>query len=50
VKRPLERIDLRYDPRRPAPLETTLDMEDRILVGPGGDTEIEFLMLPKEER
>ncbi len=50
VKRPLERIDLRYDPRRPAPLETGLRMEDRILLGPDGDTVIEFLMLPKEER
>jgi hypothetical protein len=50
VKRFLERIDLRYDPRRPAPLETTLGMEDRILLGEKGETEIEFLMLPKEER
>lgn len=50
VKRPLERIDLRYDPRRPAPLETTLRMEDRILLGPNGESEIEFLMLPKEEQ
>jgi hypothetical protein len=50
VKRLLERIDLRYDPRRPAPLETALGMEDRILLGPDGETEIEFLMLPREER
>jgi hypothetical protein len=50
VKRTLERIDLRYDVRRPAPLETQLRMEDRILLGPSGDTEVEFLMLPKEER
>lgn len=50
VKRPLERIDLRYDPRRPAPLETTLRMEDRILLGAKAETEIEFLMLPKEEQ
>lgn len=50
VKRPLERIDLRYDVRRPAPLETQLRMEDRVLLGPSGDTEVEFLMLPKEER
>lgn len=49
VKRMLERIDLRYDPRRPAPLETALQMEDRILLGPKGESEIEFLMLPKEE-
>jgi hypothetical protein len=50
VKRTLERIDLRYDVRRPAPLETQLRMEDRVLLGPAGDTEVEFLMLPKEER
>jgi hypothetical protein len=50
VKRFLERIDLRYDPRRPAPLETPLGMEDRIVLGERGETEIEFLMLPKEER
>jgi hypothetical protein len=50
VRRTLERIDLRYDPRRPAPLETTLKMEDRVLLGPKGETEIEFLMLPKEEQ
>ncbi len=49
VKRTLERIDLRYDVRRPAPLETQLRMEDRVLLGPAGDTEVEFLMLPKEE-
>jgi len=50
VKRFLERVDLRYDPRRPAPLETELKMEDRILLGPGGETVVEFIMLPKEER
>ncbi|MEZ4234656.1 MAG: hypothetical protein R3F59_00505 [Myxococcota bacterium] len=50
VKRTLERIDLRYDPRRPAPLETELGSEDRVLLGDGGATEVEFLMLPKEER
>lgn len=50
VKRFLERIDLRYDPRRPAPLETSLNSEDRILLGPNGESEVEFLMLPKEER
>ncbi len=50
VKRPLERIDLRYDVRRPAPLETQLRMEDRVLLGPNGETEVEFLLLPKEER
>ena len=45
-----QRIDLRYDPRRPAPLETELSMEDRILVGGDGQTVVEFLLLPKEER
>lgn len=50
VKRFLERIDLRYDPRRPAPLETRLHMEDRIFLGENRQTVIEFIMLPKEER
>lgn len=50
VKRFLERIDLRYDPRRPAPLETELSMEDRILLGDRGSSEVEFILLPKEER
>lgn len=49
VKRFLETIDLRYDPRRPAPLETSLRMEDQILLGAQGETRLEFLMLPKEE-
>ena len=25
-------------------------MEDRIRIGPNGETEVEFLMLPREER
>ncbi|NCG19670.1 MAG: hypothetical protein GWP91_11740 [Rhodobacterales bacterium] len=50
VKRPLERIELRYDPSRPAPLETELSMEDRVLLGENGDTVVEFILLPKEER
>jgi len=51
VKRPLERVDLRYDPRRPAPLETDLQPEDRIILGTGAQsTTVEFLLLPKEER
>jgi len=50
VKRFLERVDLRYDPRRPAPLETRLRMEDRVLLGDDGETVVEFIMLPKEER
>ncbi len=51
VRRFLERIDLRYDPRRPAPLETRLQSGDRLVLGPEGQsTELEFLMLPREER
>ena len=51
VKRLMESVDLRYDPRRPAPLETALQMEDRIIMGTGAtQTEVEFLLLPKEER
>ena len=33
-----------------SPLETELAMEDRIRIGPNGETEVEFLMLPREER
>jgi hypothetical protein len=51
VKRFLETVDLRYDPRRPAPLETDLHMEDRVIMGHGAQqSEVEFLLLPKEER
>lgn len=51
VKRLLERIDLRYDPRRPAPLQTPLQSGDRIFLGPPeNQTVVEFLMLPREER
>ncbi len=51
VRRFLERVNLNYDPRRPAPLETRLTSGDRIQLG-SGDTaaELEFLMLPREER
>lgn len=50
VRRFLERIDLRYDPRRPAPLETRLSSGDRIQMGQGPQqSELEFLMLPREE-
>lgn len=50
VRRFLERIDLRYDARRPAPLETQLNSGDRIVLGQGEQkAELEFLMLPKEE-
>lgn len=51
IRRFLERVDLRYDPRRPAPLETRLSSGDRIVLGQGaGASEVEFLMLPREER
>lgn len=51
VRRFLERIDLRYDPARPAPLETRLSSGDRLLLGEGeGQAELEFIMLPKEEQ
>jgi len=51
VLRLLERINLSYDPRRPAPLETRLSSGDRIRLGDAdGCAEIEFVMLPREER
>ena len=51
VKRFLEKINLRYDPRRPAPLATKINSGDRIELGEGQHlAELEFLMLPKEER
>jgi len=51
VKRFLESIDIRYDPRRPAPLETRLNPGDRLVLGEGDqEVELEFLMLPREEK
>ena len=51
VRRFLERIDLRYDPRRPAPLETRLSSGDRVEVGDGKTSStFEFIMLPREEK
>ncbi|MCP4807568.1 MAG: hypothetical protein GY913_28660 [Proteobacteria bacterium] len=51
VKRFLESIDIRYDPRRPAPLETRLTPGDRLVLGEGKHAvELEFLMLPREEK
>jgi hypothetical protein len=51
VRRFLEQIELRYDPRKPAPLQTTLKSGDRIVLGEGAhQAELEFIMLPKEER
>jgi hypothetical protein len=51
VRRFLESIQLAYDPTRSAPLETRLSSGDRIaLGGQNGTAELEFLMLPREER
>jgi len=51
VARFMERVDLSYDKRRSAPLDTKLASGDRIVMGPPGrQTVVEFLMLPKEER
>lgn len=51
VRRFLASVDLRYDPRRPAPLETPLRSGDRIVLGTGKNRVVlEFLMLPREER
>lgn len=51
VRRFLETIDLRYDPRHPAPLETELSSGDVVVTSDGvHNTTIEFIMLPKEER
>ena len=50
VRRFLQRVDLRYDPRRPTPVETSLSSGDRIVLGEGDQrSEIEFILLPKEE-
>lgn len=50
VNRFLESIDLRYDPRHPAPLETELHSGDKVVVSDGvHQTWVEFVMLPKEE-
>lgn len=50
LRRPLVRIDLRYDPSRPAPLETELHSGDVLRLSDGtGVTEVEFVLLPREE-
>lgn len=50
VKRLFDRVNLAYDPNRPAPLETQLQTEDRVLLGIGTTySEVEFILLPKEE-
>jgi hypothetical protein len=48
VKRSLEWVQLHYDPRLPAPYESNLSSGDRIQIGT--DAEIEFIILPREER
>ncbi|MEL6350061.1 MAG: hypothetical protein AAFV53_43580, partial [Myxococcota bacterium] len=51
LRRFLERVDLSYDARRPAPLETRLRSGDRVEIGDGNhQARLEFLMLPREER
>jgi hypothetical protein len=47
VKRFLERFQLDYNELQPAPYETKVSSGDRIRIGDG--TEIEFIMLPREE-
>lgn len=48
VRRSLEAVDLRYDPSRPAPLETPLRNGDRIVLGEGdAETVLEFVLLPR---
>ena len=50
VKRSLEKLDLRYDPARPLPLETPLSSGDVLELGDGqAQTVLEFVMLPREE-
>jgi hypothetical protein len=47
----LEHIDLRYDVRRPAPLEADLQMEDKLIFEhKQGTTSVEFLLLPRGDR
>lgn len=48
VVRFLERIDLRYDPARPAPLETPLSSGDTVVLGDGTSV-VEFVRLPVDE-
>ncbi len=50
VSRFLERVDLRYDPEKPVPLETPLSSGDMITLSDGQTgTHLEFVMLPKRE-
>ncbi len=50
LRRFLEKLDLRYDPRRPAPVVSKIQSGDRLRIGDGQRaTELEFIMLPREE-
>jgi len=50
VKRSMEKVDLRYDPDRPAPLETPLTSGDLVTIGDGqAQAVLEFVMLPRKE-
>ncbi len=50
VHRFLERLDLRYDPGKPTPLETRLLSGDRLVLGDGANsTVLEMIMLPRQE-
>jgi len=50
LRRFLEKLDLRYDPRRPAPVVSKVQSGDRLVIGDGQRaTELEFIMLPREE-
>ena len=48
LSRFLEKIRMNYDPTSPAPYETKLSSEDRIQLGE--HAEVEFIMLPREEK
>lgn len=51
VKRMLEQVKIHYNPASPAPLETDLNMEDKVILSDGSnETVVEFILLPKEER
>ncbi len=50
LRRFLEKLDLRYDPRNPAPVVTQVHSGDRFIIGDGQRAaELEFIMLPREE-
>ncbi|MBN2798494.1 MAG: hypothetical protein JXX28_05040 [Deltaproteobacteria bacterium] len=51
VKRLMEQVKIHYNPLSPAPLETALSMEDRVIMSDGAnEVVLEFILLPKEER